>query len=115
MIDPFVGSVELTNIVASGLVWLRDTDENVQKRGIKIFSALAQTGKHILRHPECGRLTNSLVAGEQAIKPHVIDIVKMLLPPSDRSPVPRSQLFGATAVVYGLCRNGKSRARPAST
>jgi hypothetical protein len=110
MTDSFVGSVELTNIVAERLTWLRDQNEDVQKRGIKILSALAQTGKHILRHLECDPLTNSLAAGEQAITPHVIDMVKMLLPPPDRSPVPRSQLFVASAILHNLCRNGKSRA-----
>ena len=37
-------------------------------------------------------------------------MVKMLLPPPDRSPVPRSKLFVASALLYNLCRNGKSRA-----
>ena len=32
----------------------------------------------------------------------------MLLPPQDGSPLPRSQLFGPSAVVYGLCKNGES-------
>ena len=34
----------------------------------------------------------------------------MLLPGPDRSPLRRSQLFGPTAALYSLCRNGKSRA-----
>ena len=49
---------------------------------------------------------NSLAAGEQAIKLHMVDIVKILLPPLDRLPVPHSQLFIASAVLYNLCRNG---------
>ena len=54
MTDSSVGSVtvELTNIVADSLSWLRDENENVHKRGVNILSALAQTGKHILHHPE---------------------------------------------------------------
>ena len=57
MTESFAGSVELTKIVADRLTWLEDQNEAVQKRGIKIISALAQTGKHILRHPECDPLT----------------------------------------------------------
>ena len=55
MTDSFAGSVELTKIVADRLTWLRDKDEDVQKRGIKIISALAQTGEQIVRHPACDR------------------------------------------------------------
>ena len=53
---------------------------------------------------------NSLVAGERVIEPHVIDIVKMLLPPTDGPPLPRSQLEAPAAALYDLCRNGKSGA-----
>ena len=54
-------------------------------------------------------LTRWSEVGEQAIEPCVIDIVKMLLP-SEGLPPSRSQLFGVSAVVYNLCRNGKSKA-----
>jgi len=56
MADSFVGRtnpVELTDIVDNGLTLLRDKNKNVQNRGVKILSALAQTGRHILRHPVC--------------------------------------------------------------
>ena len=55
MADSSVGSVELTNIVTDSLTWLRDKKEAVQRRGVKILSALARTGKHVLRHPEGDR------------------------------------------------------------
>ena len=42
-----------TNIVADSLILLKDEKENVQYRGVKMLSALAQTGEHILCHPEC--------------------------------------------------------------
>lgn len=49
---------------------------------------------------------HQLAAGEEAIRPHVIEIVKML-PSSDRPSVPRSELLGPTAALYGLCKKGK--------
>ena len=55
MTDSFVGSVELTSIVNDSLTWLKHRNKNVQNRGVNILSALAQTGKHILRHPLCDR------------------------------------------------------------
>ena len=54
MTDSFIGSVnpvELTRIVRDSLTLLEDKNEQVRKRGVKILSALAQTGKPILRHP----------------------------------------------------------------
>lgn len=50
-----------------------------------------------------------LVAGEEAIEPHLIEIVKMLLPSSGRPSVPRSRFFGPAAALYNLSRNGKLR------
>jgi len=47
--------MEMTDIVDNSLTWLRDKDKNVQKRGVKILSALAQTGGHILRHSMSNR------------------------------------------------------------
>ena len=55
MTDSFVGSVELTSIVNGSLTLLRDENNNIQKRGVKILSALAQTGKQIMGHPLCDR------------------------------------------------------------
>ena len=58
MTDSFIGSVnpvELTRIVRDSLTLLEDKNEQVRKRGVKILSALAQTGKPILRHPVCDR------------------------------------------------------------
>ena len=54
-------------------------------------------------------LTNYLDIGGKAIMPHLIEIVKMLLPPShDGTLVSRSQLFGPTTALYNLCNNGES-------
>ena len=53
MTDSFVGRMNLTRIVADSMTSLRNKNNNVQKRGVKILSALAQTGKYILHHPEC--------------------------------------------------------------
>ncbi|KAF8552288.1 hypothetical protein OG21DRAFT_1511662 [Imleria badia] len=75
-------------IVDDSLTLLRDKDTKVQKKGVRTLSSLAQTK-----------------AGEQAIKPRVTEIVRMLLPPSDGSAPPRSQLFGPTAALYDLCKN----------
>jgi hypothetical protein len=55
MTNSFVGSVELTSIVKGSLTLLEDKNKKVQKKGIKILSALAQTGEHSLRHPVCDR------------------------------------------------------------
>ena len=55
MTDSFVGSVELASIVKGSLTLLGDKNKKVQKRGVKVLSALAQTGKHVLHHPACNR------------------------------------------------------------
>ena len=55
MTDSCVGDVELKKIVVGSLKMLRDRNENVQRRGVKTLSALAQTGKHVSRHPEGDR------------------------------------------------------------
>ena len=55
MTDSFIGSVELTSIVEGSLTLLEDKNKKVQKRGVKVLSALAQTGKHSLHHPACNR------------------------------------------------------------
>ncbi|KAF8555305.1 hypothetical protein OG21DRAFT_920901 [Imleria badia] len=81
-------SSELSGIVTNSLARLRDKDVKIQKRGVKTLSSLAQTE-----------------AGEKVIHEHVIEIVKMLLPRSDGSRPPYSQLFGPTAAVYNLCKN----------
>jgi len=47
--------MELTDIVNDSLDLLRNKSKNDQKRGVKILSALARTGRHILRHPMCNR------------------------------------------------------------
>ncbi|KAI9569163.1 hypothetical protein HD554DRAFT_2093577 [Boletus coccyginus] len=79
--------MELKDFVTKSLEYLRNSKRKTQIKGVKILSALAQTP-----------------AGEEAIKQHVIDIVKMLLP-DGRSPVSRSQLFGSASAVYDLCKN----------
>ncbi|KAN0094937.1 Uncharacterized alpha/beta hydrolase domain (DUF2235) domain containing protein [Tylopilus felleus] len=87
-------SAELIRIVTSSLIQLRSENATLQKKGVKVLSALAQTK-----------------AGEKAIMPHLIEIVKMLLPPPQGSLQSRSQLFGLTAAVYGLCKNETLRQR----
>ena len=48
------------------------------------------------------------MAGEQAIIPQVVNIVRMLLPsPSPGHLISHSQLFGPTAMLYDLSKNGK--------
>jgi len=78
----------LKTIVDDSLEYLKNPDENVQTKGARILSALARTK-----------------VGEKAILPRVTEIVRMLLPPSEGPLQPRSQLFGPTAAVYGLCRD----------
>ena len=55
MTDSFVGRVELTSIVNHSLTLLEDKNKKVQKKGVKVLSALAQMGKHSLHQPACNR------------------------------------------------------------
>ena len=42
--------LELRLIVADNMVHLKDKDKNIQKKGVKVLAALAQTGKHLFSH-----------------------------------------------------------------
>ena len=46
-IAPEENSLELAPIVISSITRLQDKDKGTQKKGVKVLSALAQTGKHI--------------------------------------------------------------------
>ena len=53
------GPLDLEPIVQESLDRLKDVDEKVQKKGVKIFAALARTGKYIFL-VQCD-MTNELV------------------------------------------------------
>ena len=99
-------ALELASIVTDNMKRLKDKGKKDQKKGVKVLAGLAQTCKHVLPSSSANTLMSCPAAGERAIEPHVIGIVKMLLPPSGGPPPRRAQLFGPATAVHDLCKNG---------
>ena len=58
---PEENSLELAPIVISSVTRLQDKDKGAQKKGVKVLSALAQTGEHISDMQR--EATNELASG----------------------------------------------------